>query len=61
MATDRRIMHPLQQAGHLSWSDTLFEIVDSVPPLPMPEPIPVGEATDSDFGEFVEVMQASVK
>lgn len=47
-----RITHPMQQSARLSWLCDLFQQVDLIPPEPPPDPIPVGEATESDFGEF---------
>ncbi len=47
-----RITDPRQQGSRLSWLCDLFQQVDLIPPEPLPDPIPVGEATDSDFGEF---------
>lgn len=47
-----RITDPRQQGARLSWHDSLFE---TLPILfeSAPEPIPVGEASDTDFGEFL--------
>lgn len=52
LASRHRITHPFQQGARLAWSDSLFQQVERVPDEPLPPPIPVGEATESDFGEF---------
>jgi len=49
--TAPRLTHPRQPESGLQWNDDLFQLV----PLAQEE-IPVGEAMDSDFGEFADAV-----
>lgn len=44
---------PRQEGVRLSWSDDLFTLVPSPPPLPVRQAIPVPEVSDSGFDEFI--------
>lgn len=49
--------HPAQRWGRLDMRhDELFQRVETAPPC-LPEPIPAGEAEDSDWATFVELVE----
>lgn len=51
----RRIAHAHQRSFY-RLDSALDELVETVPPVARPEPIPVGEATESDWGEFQDAV-----
>lgn len=52
-----RHVDPRQEGSVLHWNNTLFQTVD-LAPIEAPEVPEAGEATESDWGEFVQVSEA---
>lgn len=53
LATTSRVIHPAQRSSRGSLDSSLWETVPQVQ-HPLPEPIPVPEVHDSDWGAFDE-------
>lgn len=53
-----RIVHPKQQGARLSWSDSMFEQVEQVPP-PAIEEIPLPEVTELEWPQLVRLVGVS--
>ena len=52
-----RIVHPSQQGARLSWSDSLFELVEQVPPPAIEEvaqaPLPQPEVSELQWPQLI--------
>lgn len=51
-----RIVHPAQQGSRLPWSDSLFEQVEHVQPVPV-EALPVPEVTELQWPQLVYLVE----
>lgn len=50
----QRVIHPAQRSRFGSLDGSLWETVEQVAPEPWPDPIPVPEASESDWGALEE-------